>query len=235
MTNPLFALAEKYYAATPQGGLNRKPDNFLDLYHSVLAGVRDRPLHVLELGVSSGASTLMWLEYLPFAHLVGLDLLAKPAALETLPTPARVDFIQGDQCDPQALQRACDATQGEGFDVIIDDASHIGEYTRRSFDFLFPAALKPGGLYVIEDFHTGYMATWADGYPLVEPPVDTTRAIPSVFASHQHGMVGWLKQLFDDLDTDLTAPWLKPSPHRPHYPMESFLVIPHLFLVRKRP
>src|SRR5690349_11207904 len=74
--NPLLALAEKYYSF-PYSKLDRKPDNYLDLYHSLLAGFRDRPINLLELGVSSGASTLMWLDYFPFANFAGIDLRAK--------------------------------------------------------------------------------------------------------------------------------------------------------------
>ncbi|MGH9641596.1 MAG: hypothetical protein ACRD3Q_04160, partial [Terriglobales bacterium] len=141
-------------------------------------------------------------------------------------------FIHGDQADTAILQNAIDATNGEGFDVIIDDASHIGEYTRRSFEFLFPNGLKSGGLYFIEDYHTGYMDIWVDGHAFAEPIADKVDGIPSVFASHQYGMVGWLKQLFDDLHTEATANYLTPSRRR-KYAMESFTVIPHLFLVKK--
>jgi hypothetical protein len=49
----------------------------------------------------------------------------------------------------------------DGFDIIVDDASHIGEFTKQSFWYLFDNHLKPGGLYVIEDWCTGYF----DGYP----------------------------------------------------------------------
>src|SRR5438309_8699047 len=51
-------------------------------------------------------------------------------------------------------------TAPEGFDVIIDDCSHIGELTRISFWHLFEHHLKPGGLYVIEDWSTGYWDSW---------------------------------------------------------------------------
>jgi hypothetical protein len=43
----------------------------------------------------------------------------------------------------------------EGFDIIIDDASHIGELTKTAFWHLFDNHLKPNGLYAIEDWGTG--------------------------------------------------------------------------------
>lgn len=39
----------------------------------------------------------------------------------------------------------------DGIDLIIDDASHQYEQTRKTFEIAFPH-LKPGGLYVIEDW-----------------------------------------------------------------------------------
>ena len=39
----------------------------------------------------------------------------------------------------------------EPLDLVIDDASHLLEETRSSFETLFPR-LRPGGLYVIEDW-----------------------------------------------------------------------------------
>ena len=43
------------------------------------------------------------------------------------------------------------------------DKAHIGELTRISFRHLFDNHLKPGGLYVIEDWSTGYWDSWFDG------------------------------------------------------------------------
>ncbi len=39
-------------------------------------------------------------------------------------------------------------------DLVIDDASHMYEQTKRSFEILFPL-LRPGGLYIIEDWSWG--------------------------------------------------------------------------------
>ena len=53
--------------------------------------------------------------------------------------------------------------------IIIDDCSHIGEFTALSFWHLFDRHLKPGGLYVIEDWGTGYMRGTPDGKAYVPP------------------------------------------------------------------
>ena len=54
-------------------------------------------------------------------------------------------------------------TAPEGFDIIIDDASHFGDLTKIAFWHLFDNHLKPSGLYVIEDWGTGYWRDWTDG------------------------------------------------------------------------
>ena len=46
-------------------------------------------------------------------------------------------------------------TAPEGFDIIIDDASHFGDLTKIAFWHLLYNHLKPSGLYVIEDWGTG--------------------------------------------------------------------------------
>ena len=54
-------------------------------------------------------------------------------------------------------------TAPEGFDIIIDDASHFGDLTKIAFWHLLDNHLKPSGLYVIEDWGTGYWSDWPGG------------------------------------------------------------------------
>jgi hypothetical protein len=42
------------------------------------------------------------------------------------------------------------------FDVIVDDGSHRAQHVIPSFVYLFPHALKPGGVYVIEDLQAAF-------------------------------------------------------------------------------
>ena len=55
------------------------------------------------------------------------------------------------------------------FDIIIDDASHINPLTIQTFKNMW-AAVKPGGLYVVEDVHTSYWFTEYLGQPNDEQP-----------------------------------------------------------------
>lgn len=188
----LTALADRHYAA---GDFTRKSELYLREYERILGSRRDAPIRILELGVSSGASLLLWRDYLPQATIVGIDIDPMPAMLAG---QERVQFLQGSQDDLALLDRAA-AVAGGPFDLIVDDASHIGYLTKRSFNYLFRTWLKPGGTYVIEDFGTGYLPEYPDGSAFV--PVRMQDAEPGTreFVGHQFGMVGVVKQLIDHM------------------------------------
>jgi hypothetical protein len=65
-----------------------------------------------------------------------------------------------DQGDTDTI-RALATDLGGPLDLVADDASHVLDPTRASVEALFPL-LRPGGLYVIED--------WCQGDDLVEDP-----------------------------------------------------------------
>ena len=192
----LNAFAGRHYAA---GDYTRKPLSYLLEYERILADWRDREARVLELGVSSGASLLMWKDYLPNGIIVGLDIDAMPRKIAG---QDRIHFIRAGQDDTAALDQAA-AIAGGPFDLIIDDASHLGYLTKRSFLYLFPKLLKPGGTYAIEDFCTGFLPEYPDGSRWVEPPAFDTASGTRLFESHQFGMVGVVKQLIDHMAREL--------------------------------
>jgi len=195
-TPGLSTLADCHYAA---GDFTRKAPSYLQEYERILAGLRDTDVRILELGVSSGASLLLWRDYLPNAIIVGIDIEKMP---EKIANQDRIHFLQGSQDDPLTLEKAAQIAGG-AFDLIVDDASHLGHLTKRSFTYLFPKLLKPGGIYVIEDFGTAYMPEYPDGSSFVEPLSGDMTSDTIVFESHQFGMVGVVKQLIDHMMQEL--------------------------------
>jgi hypothetical protein len=185
----LNALADRYYGAD----LARKPRLYLDEYDRLFRNWRDREIRLLEIGVQRGISMLLWQDYFSRATIVGLDSSPKP---DNFPQDARFHFIQGGQDDPVVLDQAI-AAAGAPFDIIIDDASHLGFLTARSFAYLFPSALNPGGIYVIEDICTAFVPAGDFDATDYAPAEIGLPGAPRVFPSHQHGMVGLVKQLFD--------------------------------------
>jgi hypothetical protein len=182
-------LAEHYYGNDP----SRKPNWYLNEYDRLFTPLREAPIRLMELGVQSGRSMLIWREYFPNAIIVGLDRAPKP---DCFPNEPRFYFIQGDQDNPAILDQAM-AAAGAPFDIIIDDASHLGCVTARSFAYLFSVALRGGGIYVIEDICTAFKPAGdfdATDYAPAEIGLSGT---PRIFPSHYHGMVGLIKQLLD--------------------------------------
>lgn len=151
---------------------------YIDVYADLFEPLRDKNLKILEIGVYDGASMKMWLSYFPNAFLVGLDNLnvVKLTGFED-----RSKFYQGNQEDVGLLKKIAD--EHKHFDIIIDDAAHVGNIARISYDFLFDF-VNPGGLYIIEDWGTGYWPTWVDGKQFSK--------------NHCSGMVGFVKDLVDE-------------------------------------
>lgn len=133
--------------------------HYLRNYEEYFRPLLDRDVRLLELGVLKGGSLLLWRDYFERGVIAGLDL--NPAHIED-PT-GRIRLYRGGQQDTALLDRIARECAPEGFDVIIDDCSHVGYLARVSFWHLFEHHLKPGGLYVIEDWGTGYWDFWDDG------------------------------------------------------------------------
>jgi hypothetical protein len=131
------------------------PHFYTPVYHELFSGLRALPIRLLEIGIGGhdsprlgGASLLMWADYFPHAHIVGLDVVEKHVE----PHP-RISVVRGSQ-DDAAFLEAVVAEHGP-FDVVVDDGSHRPDHVAASFDVLFPA-LADNGIYVIEDVHTAF-------------------------------------------------------------------------------
>lgn len=121
---------------------------YLDFYERTLRG-QWKIDRILEIGVGEGASLVMWREFLPHAHIVGLDVRQTATAY----AGERIAVEIGNQADTATLRRLVDA-HGP-FDLIVDDGSHVWTDQIVSLETLFPT-LAPGGLYILEDVHTSY-------------------------------------------------------------------------------
>lgn len=123
-----------------------------DIYERLFKSSRSGIKSVLEIGVYRASSLVMWLEYFRRAKIYGLDI--DPRAGGLCSKIDRIKIFVGSQDDPVVLQQIVDAAGG--FDIIIDDGSHVNELTAASLDFLLPH-VRPGGWYVIEDLKGSYV------------------------------------------------------------------------------
>ena len=113
---------------------------------------------MLELGIYQGGSAAFLCLLAEPERFVVVDINADPTAgLEDFIVERGLDdrlhshygFDQAD--DVRLRQLIGDEFSGQPLDLVIDDASHRFGPTRASFNVLFPH-LRPGGLFVIEDW-----------------------------------------------------------------------------------
>lgn len=136
--------------------------------------------NLVELGLFDGGSIPFWFEILAPDRHVGIDIRSPRTPgflgryLDDENRRGRISMHWGtDQTDATALGGICaDAFSDDPIDLVIDDASHLYEQTRRSFEILFPR-LRPGsGLYIIEDWAwahwKGIEEEWKGRRPLTE-------------------------------------------------------------------
>jgi predicted O-methyltransferase YrrM len=139
---------------------------FLDAYARALPPLA--PRRVLEFGILQGGSALFLTQLLDLRRLVCIDVAAPAAgfeaALDAHGLRGRIRPHWGVSQDDPARVRAIVAREfADGPpDLIIDDASHLLEPTRRAFEIAFPA-LRKGGHYIIEDWSWAHWAETQDG------------------------------------------------------------------------
>ena len=170
-----FVCTARRISSTPDRFFLAKRPDLVSRYARFLED--HNPSTMIELGVLQGGSTafaalahhpskLMAFERSP-ERVEALDTLLERKALTST---VRVHYGI-DQADRSTLH---DHLTAEGIgtrqtiDLVVDDASHLVEPTRASFETLFPF-LRPGGIYIVEDWawaHVGYGLHRPDERPL---------------------------------------------------------------------
>lgn len=133
-------------------GKNRE---ILEKYAELFSNIKVE--RIVELGVFRGGSSIFLNEYFKPEKLVVIDInkdcndlddYIKKEALNETVRP----YYQVDQADINKLQKIYQNEFLENsLDLVIDDASHLLDNTRKSFNFFFPK-LKIGAWYIIEDW-----------------------------------------------------------------------------------
>lgn len=123
-----------------------------------MAGIIGPAGHILEVGVYQGGSLMMWQELFPDGLIAGADNDAEGPAVwpdGTVPIRAAQDNV--------ALPVLAREASPDGYDLIVDDASHIGALSAVTFRLLWPL-VKPGRWYVLEDWTVGLVEPWVRSF-----------------------------------------------------------------------
>jgi predicted O-methyltransferase YrrM len=153
-----------------------KDPSFIQAYVDLLEGRKID--NVVEIGVKHGGSAIFFWHLLQPNNLCCIEL--NPAA------PMLTSYIekqhlgghiythfginQGDKVQVNTIVK--NDFSSHGIDLVIDDASHIYSPSRATFETLFPL-VRPGGLYILEDWRASLLAVQRSKGTESEPPLDT--------------------------------------------------------------
>jgi hypothetical protein len=182
-----------------------KPLKFYELYDRYFSAFRGRDIALIELGVHKGDSLKVWASYFT-GCVIGVDLAERGPDLSSYPHAV---YVQADQSDARRLAAICKEHAPAGLDIVIDDGTSDVTHGGLVQCYL---AIECGGLYVVEDWATGYFGDWPDG-ALYRSADELAREAPAGrFPSHDFGMVGFVKSLIDHVAGDHIRPSLNGLP-----------------------
>lgn len=121
------------------------------------------PKTILEFGIFEGGSPAFYSTLFDLDKIVGIDLRPRVEGFESFIQKHALfnkikNYYNVSQDDATRVEDIITKEfAGRPIDLIVDDASHFYEQTKRSFEIAFPH-LKPGGTYVIEDWGWAHWA-----------------------------------------------------------------------------
>lgn len=145
------------------GNVSDKWSIYLGEYERLFEPYRNRPIHLLEIGIQNGGSLEIWAEYFRNAQkLVGCDIDTACEEIQ-FKTP-KIEIVVGDANAPESVNRI--RSIADQYDLVIDDGSHKSDDIVKSFSHYFDM-VRDGGMYVAEDLHCSYWGEYGGGiyYP----------------------------------------------------------------------
>lgn len=135
--------------ATDKTDIRYNGKSYLDFYEPYFQGFKNSLITVLELGIKDGGSLKLWRSYFPKSQVIGIDI----DPTRRIHAGDRIEVIICSQDDSLKINDL--AKKYGGFDIVLDDASHVNDLTIKSFEII-KTHLKKGGLYIFEDMGCSY-------------------------------------------------------------------------------
>jgi len=172
--------------------------------------------NMLELGIWQGGSPLFYGLATDAKRVVAIDIVSDEPAVEAPGVdpmqllghrnPAIDEIVRsrglGDkiklhfgtsQADPDAVTAIIEQDfAGKPIDLVIDDASHHYDLSRKSFEIIFPY-LREGGFYIIEDWQWAHIndARYQEGQVFGDQPALTNFIFELLIAYGGHPDIFW--------------------------------------------
>ena len=138
-------------------GTDKSQDDhkYVHAYMALFDPIRWKVRNMMEIGVATGQSLQMWLEYFSQARVTGIDKTVHNSVKAHFRTQPRATLLGFNAYDRNAVQARADAQgwKNESFDIIIDDALHQLDANEKML-LIFWRFVRPGGYYIIEDVHS---------------------------------------------------------------------------------
>ena len=129
-----------------------KSQAYFDIFEAISQTILPRSM--LELGIFQGGSYVFLDKLFKPKRMAGVEIVEDPVhpLMDYISrTPSRFAYFGVSQSDEARLRQIVSDDLAGELDLVVDDASHSYEHTKRSFEILFPL-LQPRGIYVIEDW-----------------------------------------------------------------------------------
>ena len=160
---------------------------YIDVYDGMFSGWKDEPVQLMELGIASGASLLMWSQYFTKGHITGLDIF-EPVRREYLETLPNVGMIFGDAYNDDNVKYLVENLNKQ--DIFIEDGAHDIDNQITAL-LKYNKLVRPGGYYICEDMYIGNLAKYlTDGVYQINDRNFTT----TIFDQHRR-----VNGLYDDV------------------------------------
>jgi len=138
---------EQVHAFSDKGN----PHSYIDYYESQFEPLRERA-RILEIGVKTGGSLLLWSRYFESYRIVGVDIAPTWSAIR--PFQSELNHNPGIKMIWNQDSTLPFAVEGQ-FDFVIDDGAHDLETQWRTFQNCWHL-VAPGGTYYIEDVESNH-------------------------------------------------------------------------------
>lgn len=145
--------------------------SYMETYENILEPYRSETCNFLEIGAACGASFPIWHEYFYNSKILSIDngedkSCGQDVVEEFSKKFERLKFFKNtDAYKIDTVNTMLDETDGNGFEIIIDDGSHIPKH--QGFVLVeYGKILRPGGLIIIEDIVNDTVINFLQNMPM---------------------------------------------------------------------